>query len=67
MTYKFLNTSKGRFVIYAESINGDAFISLHPCNGMKDEDAKREFHREHKREVLELLMQKNKKTTYAES
>lgn len=67
MTYKFLNTTKGRFVIYAEAINGDAFISLHQCNGMKDEDAKREFHGEHKREVLELLIQKNKKTTYAES
>ena len=59
MRYDFHNTRKaGRVVIYTEAINGTAFQSIHKCGGMPDDIAKSAFHREHNKEVLELMRQK---------
>ena len=57
MRYDFLNTKKGRVIIYTEAINSNAYQSIHLVNNLSEDEAKRAFHREHKKEVLTLLQQ----------
>ena len=57
MRYDFTDSPKGRIVIYTECVNADAYQSLHYVGNQSDAQAKMAFHREHKREVLELIHQ----------
>ena len=59
MRYDFQNLKAGRVVIYTSVVCGAAYCSIHKIGLMSESQAKNSFHREHKKEVLTLIQQKN--------
>lgn len=59
MRYDFQNLKAGRVVIYTSVVCGAAYCSIHKCGAMGDTQARNSFHREHQKEVLTLIQQKN--------
>jgi hypothetical protein len=60
MTYNIHTLKSGRYISYTSAVGGSAFVSLHKIGEKVTEaEAKKLFHREHKREVLELIRQQN--------
>ena len=59
MRYDFQNLKAGRVVIYTSVVCGAAYCSIHKIGLMSESQAKNTFHREHQKEVLTLIQQKN--------